>query len=407
MIRHILKIVWNRKRANALIVAEIFLSFLVLFAVLTLASALIGSVTKPLGYEWRNVWNISLENERPRPPADGPWAKTAGGTEKEPDVTQLIMHELRAMPQVEAVGASATPPYSMSANEGSWGFGGKTVSLTIDFATDGFADVMQLEILSGRWFQPQDDAANYTPVVIDTDLARTVYGTENPIGRRFNEEAEKEMRVVGVIAPYRKSGEFANFGKPVNMMFERASAAKSDTLPGNVVVRLRPGTPSSFEETLSDRIHQVAPQMNFRIRHMTRMRQFAHRTALFPLVVLLTVAAFLIAMVILGLSGVLWQNVTRRTRELGLRRAIGASAGAVQRQIVAEVAMLTTLAVVAGLAVVAQLPILGLFSLITPGAFAGGLAASLAAIYALTVLCGVYPGWLASRVQPAQALHYE
>ena len=405
MIRHILKIVWNRKRANALIVAEIFLSFLVLFAVLTLASALIGSVARPLGYEWRNVWNISIENERPFNVADGPFTRTPHPLEKEPDLTQLVMDELRTMPQVEAVGASATPPYSMSANEGRWEIGGKEVFLTIDFATDGFADVMQLQILSGRWFQPQDAAANYTPVVIDADLARTVYGTENPIGRKFNDQAEKEMRVVGVIAPYRKTGEFANFGKPINMLFERASAAKP--LPPNVVVRLRPGTPASFEEELDERIHQVAPQLNFRIRHMSRMRQFAYRTALFPLIVLTAVAGFLIIMVILGLSGVLWQNVTRRTRELGLRRAIGASGAAVQRQIVAEVAMLTTLAVVGGLVIVSQLPVLGLFQLITPAAFAGGLAASLAAIYALTILCGVYPGWLASRVQPAQALHYE
>ena len=405
MIRHILKIVWNRKRANALIVAEIFLSFLVLFVVLTLASALVGSVTRPLGYEWRNVWNISLEDERPVAVPNGPFVKTPGEAEKRPDTARVILDELRTMPQIEAVGASATPPYSMSANEGRWLIRGKEVFLTIDIASDGFADVMQLQILTGRWFQPQDDAANYTPIVIDADLARTVYGTENPLGRRFHEEGDKDMRVVGVIAPYRKTGEFANFGKPINMMFERASADKP--LPGNLVIRLRPGTPASFEEMLDERIHQVAPEMNFRIRQMSRMRQFAYRTALFPLIVLLAVAGFLIVMVILGLSGVLWQNVTRRTRELGLRRAIGASGAAVQRQIVAEVAMLTTLAVVAGLVIVSQLPLLGLFQLITPGAFAGGLTASLAAIYALTILCGVYPGWLASRVQPAQALHYE
>jgi putative ABC transport system permease protein len=112
-------------------------------------------------------------------------------------------------------------------------------------------------------------------------------------------------------------------------------------------------------------------------------------------------------MVALGLSGVLWQNVTRRTRELGLRRALGATGGSVHRQIIAEVALLTTLAVIIGVVIVAQLPILGLFKLVTPSSYTIGIVGALATIYGLTLLCGLYPSWLAGRVQPAQALHYE
>jgi putative ABC transport system permease protein len=112
-------------------------------------------------------------------------------------------------------------------------------------------------------------------------------------------------------------------------------------------------------------------------------------------------------MVFLGLSGVLWQNVTRRTREIGLRRALGATGPVVYRQILIEVALLSTIAVIVGLVIVGQLPILGIFKFVTPAAYGIGVAASLATIYALTLLCGLYPSWLAGRVQPAQALHYE
>jgi putative ABC transport system permease protein len=112
-------------------------------------------------------------------------------------------------------------------------------------------------------------------------------------------------------------------------------------------------------------------------------------------------------MVGLGLTGVLWQNVTRRTREIGLRRAMGASGPVVRRQILAEVVLLATIAVIIGAVVVLQLPVLGVLSLVTPAAFATGFAGALAAIYALTVLCGLYPGWLASRLTPADALRYE
>jgi putative ABC transport system permease protein len=205
MTRHVLKMVWNRKRANALIVAEIFLSFLVLFGVLTLASAVAGSVRQPLGFDWRGVWNVSVQTTR----VDG------RGTEKE--AIDQIMRELRAMPEVESVAASQTPPYAMSSNEGRWGINGKDVWMTIDSATDDFASVMRVKVLSGRWFKPSDDASNFTPIVIDADLARQVFGTENPVGKRFGdqesitERGAKSRRVVGVIAPYRKSGELANF----------------------------------------------------------------------------------------------------------------------------------------------------------------------------------------------------
>jgi putative ABC transport system permease protein len=112
-------------------------------------------------------------------------------------------------------------------------------------------------------------------------------------------------------------------------------------------------------------------------------------------------------MVALGLTGVLWQSVTRRTREIGLRRAMGASGPNVHRQILAEVALLSTIAVIAGSIVILQLPILGAFKIVTPAAFTLGFVTSLATIYALTILCGLYPSWLASRLQPADALRYE
>ena len=60
MIRHLLKLVWHRKRANALVVAEIFFSFLVIFIVGTGAIALIAGWRRPLGYAWDDVWMVSV-----------------------------------------------------------------------------------------------------------------------------------------------------------------------------------------------------------------------------------------------------------------------------------------------------------------------------------------------------------
>ncbi len=57
--------------------------------------------------------------------------------------------------------------------------------------------------------------------------------------------------------------------------------------------------------------------------------------------------------------------------------------------------------------ILVQIPILGVFSSLTTGVFVGSLVLSMALMYALTSLCGLYPSLLATRVPPAEALHYE
>ena len=55
MIRHLLKLVWRRKRANALLIVEIFFSFLVFFAVVTFGTSAIMRYNKPLNFDWHDV----------------------------------------------------------------------------------------------------------------------------------------------------------------------------------------------------------------------------------------------------------------------------------------------------------------------------------------------------------------
>lgn len=403
MIRHLLKLVWRRKRANALLIVEIFFSFLVFFAVVTFGTSAIMRYNKPLNFDWHDVLvlNVAIPSERGLPPGERKGDNAA-------DVAALdrLMKEIAAMPQVVAIGGSHTPPYSLSTMEGVWHIHGKRVRMTMDNVTDGFSKAMNIPILRGRWFKPEDDALGYTPVVIDSDLAKALFGDEEPLGQKFDEEGDREQRVVGIIPPFRKNGEFT--GENINMVFRRLSLVDKDVrVPESVIIRVRPGTPASFEEAISRRTHEIFPNYEQRVRRMEAMRTFALRIYLTPVAVGSVIAAFLITMVALGLSGVLWQNVTRRTREIGLRRALGATGNEVNRQILGEVALLATLGLIIGVIVVAQLPLLGIFTLVSPTSFTIGLAGALATIYGLTLLCGLYPSWLAGRVQPAQALHYE
>jgi putative ABC transport system permease protein len=119
------------------------------------------------------------------------------------------------------------------------------------------------------------------------------------------------------------------------------------------------------------------------------------------------VAAFLMLMVALGLFGVLWQAVTQRTRELGLRRAKGAAKVNVRRQILGEIAVMTFMALAAGTLVVAQFPLLNIIYFVEPHVYLIAFMLSAATIYALTLLCGWYPSHVATRIEPAAALRYE
>lgn len=403
MIRHLLKLLWNRKRANALIVAEMFFSFIVLFGVLTTVVSAWQGWREPLGYDWRNVLEVQMELENRR-----------RGAEKElHEPVMRMLDEIRAMPEVEAAALSLTPPYSDGVAGSVHEANGRSIPYGFDEVTDSFADVMRVEVIRGRWFTPADDGMAERPVVVDTNAARALFGDADPVGQKIGEDMPapgetdrpRPYRVVGLVEAYRKDGETST---PSTMMFRRyATNGAYGILGRSFVVRLRPGTPAAFEERLVNRLQQLAPDMTFSTRMLERAREQRLRITVAPVVLAGIVGMFLIAMVALGLTGVLWQNVTRRTRELGLRRAVGAPGAAVNRQVLTEVALLATLAVVAGSIVVLQLPILGAFTLVTRSAFVSGFAGALATIYALTVLCGLYPSWLASRLEPADALRYE
>ena len=396
MIRHLLKLVWNRKRANALIVAEIFISFLVVFAVLTGLVMFGAAWSNPIGFDWHDVWDVRMDFD-----IDG---RQQADQELHDSVMRMVA-EARSFPEVESAAISNTPPYSFSSTNGTREIDGRRVDINMDDVTDDFAKVMKLKIIRGRFFSAEDDAADLRPIVVDRNAAVAIWGTVDAVGKKLQETDTEFWRVVGVTEAFRKDGEST---LPMNFVFLRTSPTrKYGRLGSHILVRLRPGTPAAFEEKLATRLEQIAPRVTFRVRHMDAMRTSMLRTRFAPLVLGGIVGLFLISMVTLGLTGVLWQNVTRRTRELGLRRALGASGPAVHRQILLEVALLATLAVIVGTILIVQLPILGVFRIVTPSAFTGGFIGALATIYGLTVLCGLYPSWLASRLQPADALRYE
>lgn len=406
MIRHYLKLIWNRKRSNLLITAEIFMSFLVVFAVVVLATHYADNYRRPLGFAFRDVWNVSVNTR-------------SGGMESTepkipPEVIETyrqLLTAVRELPEVEAVAGAASPPYGHSrwiygSDLGNW-----RLRYSVNQVTDGFQSVMGLEVTKGRWFDGRDDGAAWVPVVLNERLAHEIFGGRNPIGNAVPQEKRRdgtmdpEMRIVGVVREFRQDGETQS---PENYVFRRHRLDDAEREPpSNVLIRLRPGTTAAFEEKLVARMQAAARDWSFEVEPLDQMRESFLNETLAPIIGAGVIAGFLMLMVAMGLTGVLWQTVTQRTREVGLRRAKGATVIDIRRQILGELVVMTSAAVLAGSVIVVQFPLLQLMNFVSGAVFTTSLVVSAACIYLLTVACAWYPSRLATRIQPAEALHYE
>jgi putative ABC transport system permease protein len=374
-----------------------------------------NNARKPLGYDIDRLWSISVDRkESDREPA----VKA-----RHRETYRQLLLSFREMPQIEMAAMGFTLPYTNA----SWGGamrlrGGRSFDYGSNSVTDDYAEVLRMRLVAGRWFSREDDAATWQPVVINRQMAEEIFGHENAVGRIIDEERDPNgpppgldekpevKRVVGVFEDFRQMGELS---MPQPFLFHRMwldDGKPEGALQDRIVIRLRAGTQASFEETLVKRALAVAPDWSFEVQALDTMRERKLRQYYVPLMAIGTVAGFLLLMVGMGLTGVVWQSVTQRTREFGLRRAKGATAVGVQRQVLLELVIMTSIALAVGAAIVAQLPLLSLQRRligIPPGVLLGSVALSMAAIYLLTLLCGWYPSRLATKVQPADALHYE
>ncbi|MCI0485843.1 MAG: ABC transporter permease [Blastocatellia bacterium] len=397
MIKHLIKMVWNRKRVNFLMTLEIFISFLVLFAVILFAVYYTDNYRQPLGFEYRNVWNVSID----RSGIDNK-GETVG-----PEIPPShLLSNVRDFDEVEDAAGVSLAPYSLSNSNSVIEHNGRTIWYGFNRVTDSFKDVMGLTIVAGKWFGPEDDGANWQPVVINQRLARDMFGSEDPVGKNFPTGNDTDItRVIGVITDFRQDGEYAGLD---NYLFFRNDINGAEASPlQNIVVHVRPGTTAAFEEKLIERLQATARDWTFDIEPLTSMREQVSQIRLIPLIAAGVVAGFLMIMVALGLVGVLWLNVTQRTKEIGLRRAKGATARKIHTQILGELVVIASFGLMLGIIVVVQIPILDVISFISARVYAYSLSISVLLIYILTLLCGLYPSRLATRVQPAEALHYE
>ena len=400
MVKQMFKLVWNRKKTNVLIIVEIFFSFLVLFTVATLGIYYFHNYRQPLGFSYENVWNIAISE------SSSMREMTDEQRQQMHRQFQQLLRELKDVPEVEAAGGIQMPPFEVGANNGNRTINGRQVFTYFNWGTDGLRDALGIDVVKGRWFQSSDDALDFDPVVVNEQFAAEAFPSEDPIGKSISDpkSEEKQQRIVGVIRDFRQHGEFHGL---YAYCFERSPVEGAGGRLQNIAVKLRAGAGPEFEERLLAKLQAIARNSSFKIAPLDRMRRSHMKLVLTPVVAAALVAAFLIAMVGLGITGVLWQSIARRSREIGLRRAVGSPASGIYSQVLGELAIVTTIGVFFGVLLVVQLPLLDLASFLSTKIYLVSLMSSVALIYALTLVAGLYPSWLATKVQPATVLHAE
>jgi putative ABC transport system permease protein len=412
MIGHLFKLIWNRRRTNGLILVELFCCFLVLCTVLTIACNYLISTSQPLGYDYGQVWHLGLETPSFRSMDDGQKAE-AWATSRQLELILDGMEEIEAWSPVDW-----NIPFGRSMSGYGNNINGAEEFIYQNEVLPAMKDVLSLKLLAGRWVDPGDEALNWDPVVITRNYARALFGDEDPLGREVRsydaegklkddeEDESRVRRVVGVISDMRMKGELEPYS--FCQFTHRSLPTEKYAQPAqSYLMRLQSGTTAAFEEKLMDGIRRLAPGWRFNVRTLSSMREVRLRDSLLQLALGAVIAVFLIIMVGLGLVGVLWQSVTRRTREWGLRRAVGAPGGEVRLQVLGELLALTTVAGTAGALVFVQLPFFEAFPAVPWTTYLLGLVVSTLGMYLFVIICGLYPSWLATRVQPAEALQYE
>lgn len=404
MTRHLLRLVWNRRRAHFLVGLEILAAFLILFVVGVFAVKTFANAGKPVGFTSKDVTVVEVGLGR---------EEIEGDAEGNRQRVRRLLDAARGLDGVEQAAGAFLVPYGSGSAVDAHDVDGWRYEYRWTEVTDEYADVLRLKVVAGRWFSREDDGKPYRPAVVTRELAREVFPGQDPVGKAFpsgrarapETAAERERRVVGVVEAYREGSDYSS---PAPFAIFRADLSNpADGIPQRIVVRFRPGTPRSAEEALVRAFQATVPEWTFTAEPLENARETASRLWLVPMLAGALVGGFLMLLVALGLTGVLWQNVSRRTREIGLRRATGATARQVAAQVVMEVWIVTALAVLAGSAFALQAPLVVPFGLLR---FADVLAAAALAsllLFALTGICALYPAWLAARVDPSEALRWE
>ena len=329
---------------------------------------------------------------------------------------RTLLERIDALPGVEASALASQRPL-MGSEGWDWPYrvegqseadGERNPALNLQMVTPGFFRALGMPLRQGRTFDGRDTAGVPTVVVISEALARRAWPGQDPIGKRLQVPLPTApytptwMTVVGVV------GEARYRELQMTRLDFYMSYLQSEPAIGQLVVRTA-GDPAALAPALRTAVRSVDAQLMLTdVASMTAHVDAALGGARFAMRLLSGFAGAALLLAALGIYGVVAFVVSRRTREVGIRMALGARAADVLRLVLTQGMMPVLIGLAAGLALSLGLGRLsaGLLFEVPPHDPAT-LATAAAVLTAAALLACALPARRAARIDPAQALRDE
>jgi putative ABC transport system permease protein len=336
----------QRQRLRAgLVVAQVAVSFVLLVGAGLMIQSLYRIASVPLGYRTDNVMTAAYFGNFSR-------MNTAAEAHR---VQARILESLRGTPGVRAAAltnavpqASVVPGQVIVTIEGRPAADGLRLEADPNVASDGYFDLLEVKQIAGRDFRP-GDTLDAPPVAIINRTMAAFWDGRDPIGGRFTvgpPQNRVTRTVVGVVEDFRLYGASE---RAIEAQFY-IPATQVPFPSGRVLVRSHDnGGP--MEAAIRTAVHGADAQLPVEeVRTLAELRSERLTSPSVTTALLAIFATVALAITLAGLAGLVSTSVSQRTREFGLRIALGASRGSVLRMVLSQGTWLVAVGIALGAA---------------------------------------------------------
>jgi predicted permease len=379
---------------SVLIVSEVALALVLLAGAGLLLTSFTRLLDVPVGFEPRQALSLRVSFADAKYPDD----------EGRLAAVERIIESVRRLPGVEAVGAATNLPLTRPFDTlitipGRQGPADGAYPCDFDYVAPGYFAALRIPLTRGRLFDAHDAAARSRLAVVNETFAKTHFPGAEPVGQVIA-DGKNQWEIVGVVGDVRHRG-LASRLRPTLYRPHVFGAFSNRVL----VVRTVP-PPRTLIEPIRKAILAVDPDLpvsNVKSLEEVAAASVAQRRLVLTVLSLFAGAAVLLAAV--GLYGVIAYSVSQRTREIGLRMAVGARRRDVLALFVRQGAHLAGLGIVLGTGAA-----LGLTRLLASQLYGVEatdpltLASVAAVLLVVAVAASLLPARRATKVDPMQAL---